>query len=96
MGTPLYMAPEQVEGKPVDPPTDIYSFGVTCHHMMTGEPPFTGKTAFEVALADVRTEPELLQDVRPDLPEGFSAIIHKMMAKDPADRYQPAAHYSRT
>jgi tRNA A-37 threonylcarbamoyl transferase component Bud32 len=88
MGTPLYMAPEQVESKPVDARTDIYSFGVTCYHMMAGEPPFTGSNAFEVALAHVRTEPEPLQVVRPDLPEAFCAVVHKMMAKDPADRYQ--------
>jgi len=88
MGTPLYMAPEQVENKPVDARTDIYSFGVTCYHMMAGEPPFTGTNAFEVALAHVRTEPEPLHVVRPDLPEAFCAVVHKMMAKDPADRYQ--------
>jgi serine/threonine-protein kinase len=88
MGTPLYMAPEQVEGQPLDPRTDIYSFGVTCYHMMAGEPPFTGKTPFEVALAHVRAEAEPLQMVRPDLPEAFCAVIHKMMAKVPADRYQ--------
>src|SRR5438309_5224354 len=48
MGTPLYMSPEQVEGKPLDCRTDIYSFGVTCYHMLAGQPPFTGETAFEV------------------------------------------------
>jgi serine/threonine-protein kinase len=88
MGTPLYMAPEQVEGKAIDPRTDIYSFGVTCYHMLAGEPPFSGSNAFEVALAHVRTEPEPLQDVRPDLPEALCAVVHKMMAKEPAERYQ--------
>ncbi len=88
LGTPLYMAPEQVEGKAVDPRTDIYSFGVTCYYMMAGTPPFTGNTAFEVALAHIRSEAEPLQKIRPDLPEAFCAVIHKMMAKDPADRYQ--------
>src|SRR5438445_10385697 len=43
MGTPLYMSPEQVQSQPVDARTDIYSFGVTCYHMLTGEPPFRGQ-----------------------------------------------------
>ena len=88
MGTPLYMSPEQVEGKPVDHRTDIYSLGVTCYHMMAGHPPYEGETAFEVALKHVRDEPRPLAGIRPDLPELLCAIIHKMMAKDPAQRYQ--------
>jgi hypothetical protein len=90
MGTPLYMSPEQVEGKPVDPRSDIYSFGVTCWHMLAGQPPFRGESAFEVALQQVRREPPSLAQVRPDLPPGLCAIVHKMMAKDPAQRYQTA------
>ena len=43
MGTPLYMSPEQVKGHTVDPRSDIYSFGVTCYHMLAGEPPFPGR-----------------------------------------------------
>ena len=88
MGTPLYMSPEQVEGKPVDPRTDIYSFGVTCYHMLAGQPPFRGSTAFEVALQHVRAEAAPLGSVRPDLPPELCAIVHKMMAKDPAQRHQ--------
>jgi predicted Ser/Thr protein kinase len=88
MGTPLYMSPEQVEGKPVDCRTDIYSFGVTCYHMLAGHPPFQGDSPFEVALQHVRTEPKPLTEVRPDLPAALSAIIHKMLVKDPTGRYQ--------
>lgn len=88
MGTPLYMSPEQVEGKQLDPRTDIYSFGVTCYHMLAGEPPFRGDHAFEVALKHVRSEPTALQDQRPDLPPELCALVHKMMAKEPAQRYQ--------
>ncbi len=45
LGTPLYMSPEQVEGRPLDTRSDIYSFGVTCYHMLAGQPPFAGDTA---------------------------------------------------
>ena len=88
MGTPLYMSPEQVEGKPLDPRTDIYSFGVTCYFMLSGQPPFRGNSAFEVALQHVRSKPVPLSEVRPDLPPGLCRIVHKMLAKVPARRYQ--------
>ena len=87
MGTPLYMSPEQVEGKPVDHRTDIYSFGATCYHMFAGEPPFRGSSAFEVALKHVKEEPPPLSSIRPDLPPELCALVHKMMAKDPAQRH---------
>jgi serine/threonine-protein kinase len=90
MGTPLYMSPEQVEGKPLDPRSDIYSFGVTCYYMLAGHPPFRGDSPFEVALKHVREEPPLLATVRPDLPATLCTMIHKMMAKAPEDRYQTA------
>jgi serine/threonine-protein kinase len=90
MGTPLYMSPEQIEGKPVDPRTDVYSFGVTCYHMLSGQPPFRGESAFDVAIQHVRSEPQPLSEVRPDLPPTLCAVVHKMMAKDPAQRYQTA------
>jgi serine/threonine-protein kinase len=88
MGTPLYMSPEQVEGKPVDGRTDIYSFGVTCYHMLAGQPPFQGESPFVVAEQHVRAEPKPLAEVRPDLPPGLCAIVHKMLAKDPTQRHQ--------
>src|SRR6266851_8956357 len=90
MGTPLYMSPEQVQGHATDSRTDIYSFGVTCYHMMAGEPPFRGETPFEVALKHVQSQPKPMAEARPDLPAELSAVVHKMMAKLPADRYQTA------
>jgi serine/threonine-protein kinase len=90
MGTPLYMSPEQVEGKPVDYRSDIYSFGVTCYHMLAGQPPFQGGNAFEVALKHVREEPAPLDTYRPDVPAALCAVVHRMMAKDPDQRYQSA------
>jgi len=57
MGTPLYMSPEQVERKGVDPRTDIYSFGVTCYHMFAGQPPFKGTSPIDVAYQHVHSNP---------------------------------------
>jgi serine/threonine-protein kinase len=90
MGTPLYMSPEQVRGQPVDPRSDIYSFGVTCYHMLAGEPPFKGSTAFDVALQHVQGEARTLGSIRTDLSPELCAIVHKMMARRPEDRYQSA------
>ncbi|MEX2026213.1 MAG: protein kinase [Pirellulaceae bacterium] len=88
MGTPLYMSPEQVEGKPVDPRSDIYSLGVTCYQMLSGQPPFDGETALAIAVQHLKTEPKRLEEVRRDLPPALCRIVHKMLAKVPADRYQ--------
>ncbi len=88
MGTPLYMSPEQVEGRALDPRSDVYSLGVTCYHMLSGQTPFRGDTALSVALQHVRTQPERLENLRPDLPPALCRIIHKMLVKDPKERYQ--------
>jgi len=90
MGTPLYMSPEQVEGKEVDPRSDLYSLGVTSYHMLAGRPPFDGETALAVAVQHLKTEPGRLELIRPDLPEGLCRIVHKLLAKQPRDRYQKA------
>jgi serine/threonine-protein kinase len=88
VGTPLYMSPEQVQGQTVDHRSDIYSFGVTCYHLLAGEPPFQGNTAFDVALKHVKEEPPPLTAFRPDVPIELAAMVHKMMAKRPEERYQ--------
>src|SRR5262249_33108005 len=77
-----------VEGKPIDFRTDIYSFGVTSYHLLAGQPPFRGTTPFEVALQHVQKEPPALADIRPDLPPELCALVHRMMAKKPAERPQ--------
>jgi serine/threonine-protein kinase len=88
MGTPLYMSPEQIEGRPVDVRSDIYSLGVTCYHLLAGTPPHSGDTALAVALQHLNTPPRPLENVRSDLPSGFARIVHRMMAKRPEQRYQ--------
>jgi serine/threonine-protein kinase len=95
LGTPLYMAPEQVQGRPTDHRTDLYSFGVTAYHLLAGHPPFTGSTPFEVAVQHVQNPPPALTDIRPDLPADLCAVVHKLMAKDPAGRYPTAREVLR-
>ncbi|HEX3315165.1 MAG TPA: serine/threonine-protein kinase [Gemmataceae bacterium] len=95
MGTPLYMSPEQVEGRPVDSRTDIYSFGASCYHLFTGRPPFRGESPFEVAVQHVNKEPTPLTETRPDLPIDLCRLIHKMMAKEPEQRYQNGREIQR-
>lgn len=88
MGTPLYMSPEQVEGKPLDSRSDIYSLGVTCYHMLAGRPPFDGETALSVAVQHLKKQPEPLETLRPDLPPALCRLVHRMLAKLPETRFQ--------
>jgi serine/threonine-protein kinase len=90
LGTPLYMSPEQVEGRPLDPRSDIYSFGVTCYHMLSGRPPFSGETALSVAVQHLKKQPEPLESLRGDLPPALCRIVHQMLAKDPSQRFATA------
>jgi eukaryotic-like serine/threonine-protein kinase len=90
MGTPLYMSPEQVEGRTLDPRSDLYSFGVTCYHMLAGAPPFTGDTALAVAVQHLKNRARRLEEIRSDLPPGLCRIVHRMLEKDPKDRYATA------
>jgi tRNA A-37 threonylcarbamoyl transferase component Bud32/tetratricopeptide (TPR) repeat protein len=90
MGTPLYMSPEQVEGRQLDPRSDIYALGVTCYEMLAGQTPFRGETALSVAVQHLQNQAVPLETVRPDLPLDLCRAVHKMLAKNPNDRYQTA------
>lgn len=88
MGTPLYMSPEQVEGRVVDTRSDLYSLGITSYHMLAGQPPFEGENPLAIALQHVNKAPTPLHVLRPDVPLELCQIIERMMAKEPADRFQ--------
>ncbi|MDR2345495.1 MAG: serine/threonine protein kinase [Planctomycetaceae bacterium] len=88
LGTPLYMSPEQAQGKPLDHRSDIYSLGITCYHAVASYPPFTGETAIAVALQHVNAEPAPLESIRPDVPLILCKIIHRMIEKEPEKRFQ--------
>jgi serine/threonine-protein kinase len=95
LGTPLYMSPEQAQGHALDHRSDLYSLGVTFYHMLAGEPPFRGDSPLAIALKHVKDPPVSLAVHRPDLPGGLVALVMKLMAKKPADRYQSAAEMLR-
>jgi serine/threonine-protein kinase len=90
MGTPLYMSPEQVEGKEVDPRSDLYSLGVTAYQMLAGRTPFDGETALAVAVQHLKQEPQRLEDQLPEVPPGLCRLVHRLLEKQPKDRYQRA------
>lgn len=86
MGTPLYMSPEQIEGRPLDIRSDIYSLGVTCYHLITGSPPYDGETALAIAMQHVNSSPEPLENARQNLSGAFARTVHQMLAKKPENR----------
>jgi len=86
LGTPLYMSPEQVAGGRVDCRSDIYSFGVTCYHMLTGRPPFEGQTAIAIAMKHATATPNLLVEQRENIPAPLADLIHDMLSKEPDQR----------
>jgi serine/threonine protein kinase len=89
MGTPMYMAPEQArDSAAVDHRADIYSLGCTLYVLLTGKPPFEGRTAYEI-ISKHQTAPLTPPEVVVKrVPKALSAILMKMMAKKPEDRYQ--------
>lgn len=91
MGTPDYMAPEQIEGDPVGPQTDLYALGVMFFEMLTGIRPFRRKSAVLTMRAHCEEQPPALEEHRPDLPRLLGAILKKAMARNPGKRYRSAA-----
>jgi WD40 repeat protein/serine/threonine protein kinase len=89
LGTPDYIAPEQaLDAQKADIRADIYSLGCTLYHLLTGSPPFDGNSQYEIFLAHHSTEAKPLSALRPEVPEGLSAVVARMMAKKPEDRFQ--------
>jgi eukaryotic-like serine/threonine-protein kinase len=91
LGTASYLSPEQAQGQPVDPRSDLYSLGCVLYEMVTGRPPFTGDSPVAIAYKHVRDDPAAPSRINPDVPADLEAVILKSMAKNPANRYQSAA-----
>jgi serine/threonine-protein kinase len=90
LGTLPYMSPEQVDGKDVDPRSDIFSFGAVLYEMVTGQRAFPGKSHISVASAILEREPEPIHTLRRTTPPALDHVIRACLAKDPEDRWQTA------
>lgn len=91
LGTPLYMAPEQIKADPgIDQRADIYSFGVLAYELLAGRPPFIGKERQAFFVAHLTSVPASLTTYRSDLPSPLVELVMKCLEKNPADRWQSA------
>ncbi len=90
LGTPRYMSPEQVEGKPADQRSDLYSYGLMLYEMAVGDVPFTGESTLKVMYQRIQEKPKNPKLLNPSLPNWFVRIIMRCLERDPADRYQSA------
>lgn len=88
IGSPKYMAPEQILGKKVDEAADIYSIGVIMYEMVTGIPPYSRGDHMSVMYQHVQGKAKLCQDVNPNVPDDYAALIAKAMSVDKSKRYQ--------
>jgi len=88
MGTPSYMSPEQVKGRPVDGRSDIFSLGVLLYEILTGEKPFPGQSITTVIYKIVNEEPIPPRTLNPSIHQGLSDIVMRALAKEPEVRYQ--------
>ena len=89
LGTPDYIAPEQILDAPsADIRADIYSLGGTLYYLLTGRPPFQANSLYDLYQAHISRDADPLNLVRPEVPAELAALVAKMMAKDPARRFQ--------
>ncbi|HVL69572.1 MAG TPA: protein kinase [Vicinamibacterales bacterium] len=90
VGTPQYMAPEQIEGREVDARTDIFAFGCVLYELLTGQRAFKGQTSSSVMAAILATTPTPIEELIPLTPPALERIVTRCLAKDPEDRWHTA------
>src|SRR5229473_4658505 len=95
LGTPNYMSPEQVKGKPLDGRSDLFSFGVLLYEMLTGEKPFVGQNVTTIIYKIVNENPIPPRDLDVTIHPGLSTVVTKALSKSPDERYQSGADLVR-
>src|ERR671921_710594 len=90
IGTAGYMSPEQALGNPATPKSDLYSLGVVLYEALTGELPYTADNPIAVSMKHVNEPLRPPIEIDPSIPEGMNALVTKLLAKDPEDRYADA------
>ena len=95
LGTPAYMAPEQLSGAPVDHRTDLFAVGVILFEMLTGVKPFRGKSITEIISFMETRGPEDIRGLNPAVPDSLKRVITKSLAFEPAQRYGEAGEFSK-
>ena len=93
MGTPAYMAPEQVLGREIDGRADLYSVGVVLYRLLSSRLPFNADTAISMVQMQISEVPTPIATFRPDLPAWCTAIVDRALAKSPSDRFQSAEEF---
>ena len=93
MGTPAYMAPEQVMGNEIDARADLYAMGVVFYRLTTGKLPFKGDTPFAMAQSQVNDPPTPIGMFRGDLPSWVEQVVVRALAKSPEERFQSAVEF---
>ena len=81
MGTARYLAPEQVNGRPTDPRTDVYALGLLIYEMLCGHPPFGGDTEIATAMARLTTSAPAMRAERPEVPQALDDVVHRCLAR---------------
>jgi len=94
LGTPAYMAPEQVLGQQVDGRTDLYALGVVLYEMLTGKLPFKANSQFELMRAHLETQPRSLKELNDTVPRPLQDTIVRALAKDSDQRFQSASEFA--
>src|SRR5881392_4061018 len=93
LGTPEFMSPEQIRGKPLDARSDIYALGIVAFEMFTGKLPFQGRNAQEMMIARLRSHPQPVRQLRPDVPEVVEKALTKALQTTPDDRFTTALEF---